>query len=116
MHQLTGRDFRVLIVMLRFCDYGNDVHVTRSELARRTGIAENHISSIIRKLERLGIIAVTERGARYQISERYFWRGLAENHTQRRHETRGRSATTESRITTDGTSTLATTDMEDDGE
>ena len=113
MHLLTARDFRVLIVMLRYCDFGNNVHASRSELARRTGIAENHVSSVIRKLERLGIITVTERGARYQISERYFWRGSAENHNQRRRETRSRLAATENRITTDGTTALATEDMDD---
>jgi hypothetical protein len=109
MHQLAGRDFKVIIVMLRYCDYGNNVHVSRSDLARRTGIAENHISSIIRKLERLEIINVIDRGIRYRINERYFWRGSAENHNQRRRETRR------------GTTTLATESMDagddvDDGE
>ena len=100
MHQLTGRDFRVLIVMLRHCDFGNDVHVTRSALSRRTGIAENHISSIIRKLERQGIITVINRGTRYRINERYFWRGSSENYNERRRETRR------------GTTTLITEDMD----
>jgi hypothetical protein len=96
MNQLAGRDFRVLIVMLRFCDYGNNIHVLRSELARRTGIAENHISSIVWKLERLEIITVIERGTRYRLNEHYFWRGSAQNHNQRRRETRRQLATTES--------------------
>jgi len=97
MNQLAGRDYRVLIVMLRFCDYGNNVHVSRSELARRTGIAMNHISSIVRKLERLEIITVIERGASYQLNERYFWRGTAENHNQRRRETRSQLAAVDER-------------------
>jgi len=113
MHQLAARDFRVLFVMLRFCDYGNNIHVARSELARRTGIAENHISSIIRKLERLGIISVIERGARYQISERYLWRGSAENYNRRRQETRNQLVETESMLSNDGTTTLATGDVND---
>jgi transcription initiation factor IIE alpha subunit len=96
MNQLAGRDFKVLIVMLHFCEFGNDIRVSRSELARRTGIAENHISSIVRKLERLEIITVIERGARYRLNERYFWRGSAENHNQRRRETRRQLAATES--------------------
>ena len=57
-HQLTSRDFRVLIAMLGFCDFGNTVHATRARLSQHTGIAENHISSVIRKLERLGIITI----------------------------------------------------------
>ena len=86
--QLTTRDFRVLIAMLRFCDYGNNIHTSRSALSRHTGIAVNHISSIIRRLERLRIIIILERGARYRINERYFWRGSAESHGERRRETR----------------------------
>ena len=89
MHELAGRDYRVLIVMLRFCDHGNDIHVHRSELARRTGIAENHVSSIIRKLERLQILTVVERGSVYRLNERYFWRGRAEAYQERRRERRG---------------------------
>ena len=102
MHQLTGRDFKVLIVMLRHCDFGNDVHVTRSILSQRTGIAENHVSSIIRKLERHGLITIVNRGNRYRISERYFWRGTAESHNERRMETRnGNSPLATDRISTD---------------
>lgn len=93
MHLLTGRDFRVLIVMLRFCNYGNDVHVHRSQIARRTGIAENHVSSVIRKLEKLEILTVIERGSRYRLNERYYWRGSAQNHADRRRETRLRYTT-----------------------
>ena len=114
MRHLTGRDYRVLIVMLRFCSFGNDIHVSRSVLARSTGIAENHISSITRKLERLEIITVVERGIGYRLNERYFWRGTAENHAERRQETRAaalqQQRTGEIR---DGGTTLATDD--DDG-
>ena len=84
MHQLAGRDFKILVVMLRFCAFGNDIRVQRTELARLTNIAENHISSIIRKLERLGIMTVVERGSAYQLNERYFWRGNSEEYNERR--------------------------------
>ena len=75
---LTTRDFRVLFALLRSCGIGNTINISRTALEHQTGISVNHISTILRKLERLEIISIIERGRSYMLNEMFFWRGSAE--------------------------------------
>jgi len=85
---LTARDFRMIFTLIRFCEIGNTVDISRARLARHTGISENHISTIMGKLERLEIISILQRGQSYRLNEDFFWRGTAEAYQERRRETR----------------------------
>ena len=77
---LGVQSIKVLLAMVADCDYENRVHAGAKDIARRTEMAESHVSTAIKALVDCGFVErrANSRG-RYTISPTLCWKGGEES-------------------------------------
>lgn len=80
---LTGSDYKVLMLLLSRLDYENLLVINQSELAEYIGMTRNNFSRSMRNLIEKGIILKGPRigvSRSFRLNPTYGWKGTANNH------------------------------------
>lgn len=80
---LTGTDFKVLMMVLSRLDYENLLVINQSELAESIGLTRHHFSRSMAKLVNEGIILKGPKigvSRSFRLNPTYGWKGTASNH------------------------------------
>ena len=86
---LTRTDWRVLAQLFARLDFENYIHITQAEIARRSKIAKQHVSTSFKNLIDQGIVIKGPRVGKvytYRLSDTYGWKGSAEKLKKHREQ------------------------------
>ena len=81
--ELTGEQFKVLMLMLADLDYENFIQVAQADIADTLGMQKTHVSRSVRALLEVGVIfegPKVGRSKTYRLNEQFGWKGTVANH------------------------------------
>lgn len=82
---LTGRQLRVLLMVLGMLDMENFLLLSQAEIAKDLGLRPSHVSEAISRLVELGILIRGPKAGRsstFRLNPRFGWKGSASNHNK----------------------------------
>lgn len=81
--ELTGEQFKVLMLMLADLDYENFIQIAQADIAQTLGMQKTHVSRAVRALLDVGVIfegPKVGRSKTYRLNEQFGWKGTVGNH------------------------------------
>ncbi|HIH9769077.1 MULTISPECIES: hypothetical protein [Klebsiella] len=81
--ELTGEQFKVLMLMLADLDYENFIQIAQADIADTLGMQKTNVSRAVRALLDVGVIfegPKVGRSKTYRLNEQFGWKGTASNH------------------------------------
>lgn len=81
--ELTGEQFKVLMIMLTELDYENFMQVAQADIAETLGMQKTHVSRAVRALLDIGVIfegPKIGRSKSYRLNPQFGWKGTVTNH------------------------------------
>ena len=81
--ELTGEQFKVLMLMLADLDYENFIQIAQADIAQTLGMQKTHVSRAVRALLDVGVIfegPKVGRSITYRLNEQCGWKGTVSNH------------------------------------
>ena len=78
-----SRDSLVHYALLERLDYENWIQISQSDIARRTGLLQPHVSASIKKLIATGFILIGKKVGSswtYRLNPEFGWMGSGKNH------------------------------------
>lgn len=82
---LTGRQLRVLLMVLGMLDMENFLLLSQAEIAKDLGIRPSHVSEAISRLVEIGILIRGPKAGRsstFRLNPSFGWKGSAANHRE----------------------------------
>ncbi|HGE0767514.1 TPA: hypothetical protein ACGKZD_004989 [Salmonella enterica subsp. enterica serovar Typhimurium] len=83
--ELTGEQFKVLMLMLADLDYENFIQIAQADIAQTLGMQKTHVSRAVRALLDVGVIfegPKVGRSKTYRLNEQFGWKGTVTRHKQ----------------------------------
>ena len=81
--ELTGEQFKVLMLMLADLDYENFIQIAQADIAETLGMQKTNVSRAVRALLDVGVIfegPKVGRSKTYRLNEQFGWKGTVTNH------------------------------------
>ena len=81
--ELTGEQFKVLMLMLADLDYENFIQIAQADIADTLEMQKTNVSRAVRALLDVGVIfegPKVGRSKTYRLNEQFGWKGTASNH------------------------------------
>ena len=81
--ELTGEQFKVLMLMLADLDYENFIQIAQADIADALEMQKTHVSRAVRALLDVGVIfegPKVGRSKTYRLNEQVGWKGTVSNH------------------------------------
>ena len=81
--ELTGEQFKVLMLMLADLDYENFIQISQAHIADTLEMQKTNVSRAVRALLDVGVIfegPKVGRSKTYRLNEQFGWKGTASNH------------------------------------
>lgn len=81
--ELTGEQFKVLMMMLADLDYENFIQIAQSDIAQELKMQTSHVSRAVRALLDVGVIyegPKVGKSKTYRLNEQFGWKGTVVNH------------------------------------
>ena len=81
--ELTGEQFKVLMLMLADLDYENFIQIAQADIADTLEMQKTNVSRAVRALLDVRVIferAKVGRSKTYRLNEQFGWKGTASNH------------------------------------
>ena len=81
--ELTGEQFKVLMMMLSDLDYENFIQIAQADIADALNMQKTHVSRSVRALLDIGVILEGPKVGRsktYRLNEQFGWKGTVANH------------------------------------
>ena len=81
--ELTGEQFKVLMLMLADLDYENFIQIAQADIAETLGMQKTNVSRAVRALLDVGVIfegPKVGRSKTYRLNEQFGWKGTVSNH------------------------------------
>lgn len=106
-HNLTGKDYEVLMLLFSQLDFENLIQVSQVELANELGMRKQHVNRAITKFVDYGILQEGPKIGRsktFKLDPNLGWKGTAKNHhkaLRERMKTAGLSVVTRDKDTVD---------------
>ncbi|WP_249399621.1 helix-turn-helix transcriptional regulator, partial [Escherichia coli] len=83
--ELTGEQFKVLMLMLADLDYENFIQIAQADIAETLGMQKTNVSRAVRALLDVGVIfegPKVGRSKTYRLNEQFGWTGTVTNPTK----------------------------------
>lgn len=83
--ELTGEQFKVLMLMLADLDYENFIQIAQADIAETLEMQKTHVSRAVRALLEVGVIfegPKVGRSKTYRLNEQFGWKGTVSKHKQ----------------------------------
>mgnify|MGYP001477223758 CR=1 FL=1 len=80
--ELTGEQFKVLMLMLADLDYENFIQIAQADIAETLGMQKTNVSRAVRALLDVGVIfegPKVGRSKTYRLNEQVGWKGTVTN-------------------------------------
>lgn len=80
---LTGEQFKVLMMLLGSLDYENFIQIAQADIAEKIEMQKTHVSRAIKFLIEFGIILEGPKIGRsktYRLNPQFGWKGTVNNH------------------------------------
>lgn len=81
--ELTGEQFKVLMLMLSDLDYENFIQIAQADIAETLEMQKTNVSRAVRALLDVGVIfegPKVGRSKTYRLNEQFGWKGTVANH------------------------------------
>ena len=81
--ELTGEQFKVLMLMLADLDHENFIQIAQADIADTLEMQKTNVSRAVRALLDVGVIfegPKVGRSKTYRLNEQFGWKGTASNH------------------------------------
>lgn len=83
LSDLTGDDLRVFLMIVARLDFENFILINQSELARKMGMRQPHVSRSLKRLVDMEVLIEGPRAGAsrtYHLNPTFGWKGSAKNH------------------------------------
>jgi len=80
---LTGSEFKVLMMLIARADFYNSIIVNQTSMAKELGMHRQHVNKAIRRMVRKGILVIGPKAGitpTYILSAEFGWKGEAKGH------------------------------------